>query len=78
MRGYPPTPRGFVKEHLRELVAQALLDLRRHGKLPADLATPDYVIERTKNRDHGDYATNVALLLAKSATPSWSSSSCKR
>jgi len=67
MRGYPPTPRGFVKEHLRELVVQALLDLRRHGKLPADLATPDYVIERTKNRDHGDYATNIALLLAKPA-----------
>jgi arginyl-tRNA synthetase len=56
-----------VKEHLRELVAQALLDLRRHGKLPADLATPEYVIERTKSRANGDYATNVALLLARSA-----------
>jgi arginyl-tRNA synthetase len=56
-----------VKEHLRELVAQALLDLRRHGRLPQDLATPDYVIERTKSREHGDYATNIALLLAKSA-----------
>ena len=56
-----------VKEHLRELVAQALLDLRRHGRLPQDLATPDYVIERTKSREHGDYATNIALLLAKPA-----------
>jgi arginyl-tRNA synthetase len=56
-----------VKEHLRELVAQALLDLRRHGRLPADLPTPDYVIERTKSREHGDYATNIALLLAKAA-----------
>jgi arginyl-tRNA synthetase len=56
-----------VKEHLRELVAQALLDLRRHGRLPQDLPTPDYVIERTKSRDHGDYATNIALLLAKPA-----------
>ncbi len=56
-----------VKEHLRELVAQALLDLRRHGRLPADLPTPDYVIERTKSRDHGDYASNIALLLAKPA-----------
>jgi arginyl-tRNA synthetase len=56
-----------VKEHLRELVAQALLDLRRHGRLPKDLATPDYVIERTKSREHGDYATNIALLLAKPA-----------
>lgn len=56
-----------MKEHLRELVAQALLDLRRHGRLPADVPTPDYVIERTKSREHGDYATNIALLLAKSA-----------
>ncbi len=56
-----------MKDHLRELVAQAILDLRRHGKLPQDVATPDYVIERTKSRDHGDYATNIALLLSKAA-----------
>ena len=54
-----------MKDHLRELVAQALLDLRRHGRLPQDLATPAYVVERTKSREHGDYATNVAMLLAK-------------
>jgi arginyl-tRNA synthetase len=54
-----------VKEHLRELVAQALLDLRREGKIPADMELPEYVIERTKSREHGDYATNIALLLAK-------------
>ena len=56
-----------MKEHLRELVAQALLDLRRQDRISQDLATPDYVIERTKSREHGDYATNIALLLAKSA-----------
>jgi len=56
-----------VKDHLRELVAQAILDLRRHGKLPQDVPTPDYVIERTKSREHGDYATNIALLLSKAA-----------
>lgn len=54
-----------MKDHLRELVAQALLDLRREGKIPADLELPDYVIERSKSREHGDYATNIALLLAK-------------
>ncbi len=54
-----------MKEHLRELVAQALLDLRRHGRLSPDIAIPDYVIERTKSREHGDYASNIALLLAK-------------
>ena len=56
-----------MKEHLRELVAQSLLDLRRQGRLPQDLPTPDYVIERTRSREHGDYATNSALLLAKPA-----------
>ncbi len=54
-----------MKAHLRELVAQALLDLRREGKIPADLELPEYVIERTKSREHGDYATNISLLLAK-------------
>jgi len=54
-----------VKAHLRELVAQALLDLRREGNIPADLELPEFAIERTKSREHGDYATNVAMLLAK-------------
>ena len=55
-----------MKDHLRELVLQALLDLKRAGTLPAD-AEPAFVIERAKSREHGDYATNVALLLAKTA-----------
>jgi arginyl-tRNA synthetase len=57
-----------VKERLRELLAQALLDLRRHGRLPADLVLPEVVIDRTKTPEHGDYATNLALLLAKPAS----------
>jgi arginyl-tRNA synthetase len=56
-----------VKEHIRELVEQALLDLRRLGKLAQDLPTPAYAVERTRSREHGDYATNIALLLAKPA-----------
>jgi arginyl-tRNA synthetase len=56
-----------VKEHIRELVEQALLDLRRLGKLAQDLPTPAYTVERTRSREHGDYATNIALLLAKPA-----------
>ena len=53
-----------VKDHLRELVLQALLDLKRSGQLVLELE-PDFVIERTKNRDHGDYACNLAMLLGK-------------
>jgi arginyl-tRNA synthetase len=53
-----------VKDLLRELVLQSVLDLRRQGKLPAG-DEPSFVIERTRNKAHGDYACNVALLMAK-------------
>jgi arginyl-tRNA synthetase len=53
-----------VKDHLRELVLQGLLDLRRTGKLPAG-EEPQFHLERTRQKSHGDYACNVALLLAK-------------
>jgi arginyl-tRNA synthetase len=53
-----------VKELLQEIVLQAILDLRRNGVLPAG-EEPHFVIERTRNKAHGDYACNVALLMAK-------------
>jgi len=56
-----------VKSHLRALVAQALDSLRAAGTLPADAATPDFVIERPKSRAQGDFSTNAAMLLSKAA-----------
>ncbi|MBB1088884.1 arginine--tRNA ligase [Lysobacter sp. SG-8] len=56
-----------MKTALRALVMQALDALRAAGTLPADLATPDFVIERPKNRAQGDFSTNVAMLLSKPA-----------
>ena len=55
-----------MKESLHSLVLRALDALRADGTLPAGDA-PAFVVERTKNRDHGDFATNAALLLAKAA-----------
>lgn len=52
------------KDHLRELVLQALLDLKRAGRIELE-GEPAFAIERTKNSEHGDYATNAAMLLAK-------------
>ena len=56
-----------MKATLRALVAQAIDALRAAGTLPADLDTPDFVIERPKNRAQGDFSTNAAMLLAKPA-----------
>ena len=56
-----------MKEQLRELLLQALRTLQNDSTLPADLEVPSFVIERARNRDHGDFATNAAMLLAKPA-----------
>ncbi|MFZ5655991.1 MAG: arginine--tRNA ligase [Pseudomonadota bacterium] len=56
-----------MKSTLRALVAQAIESLRAAGHLPADLATPEFVIERPKTRAQGDFSTNAAMLLARPA-----------
>jgi arginyl-tRNA synthetase len=45
-------------------MAKAFETLQERAELPADLALPALVIERIRNRDHGDFACNLALLLA--------------
>ena len=56
-----------MKQALRELLMQAIRSLQNDSTLPADLEVPNFVIERTRNRDHGDFASNIAMLLAKPA-----------
>ncbi|KIQ96611.1 arginine--tRNA ligase [Lysobacter sp. A03] len=56
-----------MKATLHALIAQAIDALRAAGTLPADLPTPDFVIERPKARVQGDFSTNAAMLLAKPA-----------
>ncbi len=56
-----------MKEQLRDLVLQAIQTLQDDATLPADLTLPGFVIERARSREHGDFACNVAMLLAKPA-----------
>ena len=56
-----------VKTQLRALIEQGLDALRAAGTLPANLASPDFVIERPKEQAHGDFSSNAAMLLAKAA-----------
>ena len=55
-----------VKPALRSLFLEALATARANGSLPEGVS-PDFTVERTRNRDHGDFATNIALLLSKAA-----------
>ncbi|WP_108853164.1 arginine--tRNA ligase, partial [Xanthomonas fragariae] len=56
-----------MKAQLRALIGQGIEALRANGTLPAGTLPPDFVVERPKTREHGDFATNAAMLLAKPA-----------
>ncbi|MGV8961723.1 MAG: arginine--tRNA ligase [Stenotrophomonas sp.] len=56
-----------MKPQLRALIGQGIEALRANGSLPADTLPPDFVVERPKTREHGDFASNAAMLLAKAA-----------
>ena len=55
-----------MKTHLQNLVAQALQPLQQEGWLPAG-ELPAIPLERTRDRTHGDFASTIALALAKTA-----------
>jgi arginyl-tRNA synthetase len=55
-----------MKEHLTELLQEAIERLRAEGTLDLD-AQPDIQIDRTRDASHGDLASNIALTLAKGA-----------
>ena len=55
-----------MKERLITLIDNALDTLIAEGTLPAEAKRPAK-IDRTKDKNHGDFATNIALMLAKPA-----------
>ena len=55
-----------MKEDLSRLIQQALDSLSATGKLPPDIQ-PNIQIDRTRDKKHGDLASNIAMTLAKAA-----------
>ncbi len=53
-----------MKHHLENLVLQAIAQLQGDGSLGKDISL-DIRLERARDKDHGDYACNIALMLAK-------------
>jgi len=54
-----------MKQHIESLIKVALQQLQASEELPG---IPAFVqIEATKDKQHGDFATNIAMILAKSA-----------
>ncbi len=61
-----PDPDSPVKEHIEELLSQSLLHLKRDGILSLE-NEPAFTVERTRSVEHGDFATNMAMVLTKQA-----------
>lgn len=55
-----------MKAHIQQLLEQAIASLQTQNIVPADVQ-PRIVIDRTKDKSHGDFANNLALMLAKPA-----------
>jgi arginyl-tRNA synthetase len=55
-----------LKEHIQELLIQSLLHLKRDRLLSADVDVMPQV-ERSRSAEHGEFASNLALILAKQA-----------
>lgn len=53
-----------MKQHLEELLSKAITALQNQGEIPV-LDTVSIHIENTRDKAHGDFASNIALVLAK-------------
>ncbi len=55
-----------MKQKLESLLRQAINLLQEQGELAGNIV-PEIIIERTRDPRHGDFASNLALILAKPA-----------
>lgn len=58
-----------MKDHIAELINAALNTMIDNGDLPDDVE-PRVTIDRTRDKAHGDLASNIAMTLAKAAKKS--------
>ena len=56
----------MIKDEIAELLRQAADEAQRRNLIPS-LAMPEILVERPQNPEHGDYASPVALKLARAA-----------
>ena len=55
-----------MKEIIADTLLQSFVACQQAGTIPADL-TPNIQVDRARDKSHGDFATNLAMTLAKPA-----------
>jgi arginyl-tRNA synthetase len=53
-----------TREKIEKLIKKAIKELQAERKLP-DFKIPEILVEKPERKEHGDYATNIALKIAK-------------
>ncbi len=56
-----------MKQHLQQLLEEAIQGLQEAEQLAKELLAYEIRIDHSRDKKHGDYASNIALLLAKQA-----------
>ena len=55
-----------MKDQVKQLIESAITKLKQEGSLPED-CNGEIIIDRTRDKSHGDFACNIAMRLAKPA-----------
>ena len=66
MAGWTYWGGGMIKDEIAILLEKAAIEAQRRELLP-QVAIPEIVLERPQNPEHGDYASTLALKLARAA-----------
>lgn len=53
-----------MKQFIQQLLADCVTKFKNDGLLPADFS-PRIIVDNTKDKSHGDFATNLAMMLSK-------------
>ena len=61
-----PDSSVFMKNLISQLLASAISTLQAEGVLPSDIS-PNIQVETARDKSHGDFASNLAMMLAKPA-----------
>ena len=55
----------YTRKFLQQLITDSLIAAQTYGDLPSAGTLPAFEIEKPKSPEHGDFASNAALVLAK-------------
>jgi arginyl-tRNA synthetase len=60
-----PRPVKYAKDEIRRLVSDAFQRSVRDGVFPSEARLPDFIVEIPKEKSHGDFSANIALVSSK-------------